>query len=491
MGRHKIFRVLLGDDPAHFSDARVFDYLSASSLVEENVTPGTVVIDGLDNKDEESRSNVFEALSILRRSAVFCCAPVYFSRTMGDIDQLSDGVTGDINERLPEAEAILDRTKYIHLDKLVDNYSLRLLSYMYTRGEAYELKPLCVPFSPWVYVYPAAAVILDDTASRTRLKGEDIYRSCGVFKFDAKMPHSTRIVNSLAENGYVEGTSIVDRIRRCPKCGTGHLNYVDICPNCGEIDFEKKAMLHCFTCGHVAPEDDFMRSMSFICPNCGTALRHLGSDYDRPLESYECNGCGFRFIEPDVKAACFYCGTQTPPDDLIVNNVFVFHISDKGAAAARAGTMQTAIRLFDEMNNVVFQYFCRTVEWLVNLRKRYPDEIFSLIGVKFFGFYEAEEVLGEGAFNALKEAMVSRIKEIIRSTDMITSTAPDTFWILLPRTDAEKCCIVAARLSELSKLVELPSMPQVKIVAKCFVLPENLSGTSVEKQIEIFTGELL
>ncbi|MCE5201714.1 MAG: diguanylate cyclase [Synergistaceae bacterium] len=491
MGKYKIYRILLGNDISHFSNEKVFDYPSPQALMDDHVSSGIIIIDGLSNKNTENRTNVFETLALLRRSAVFCCDPIYFSHSMGDIDCLSDGITADIQERLTEAETILDRLEKIHSEKLLDNHNLRLMSYMYIRGEAYELKPLCVPFSPWVYVYPVAALLLDnELISPKRLRGEEMYRTCGVFKFDSEMPSSTKIINYLEENGYIEKTEITDRIRRCPKCGTGHLNYIDLCPNCGSIDFEKKTMIHCFTCGHVAPEIDFTRNMSFVCPNCETVLRHLGSDYDHPLESYECCVCGSRFIEPDVKADCFYCRTQTEPEDLAVSNIFSFHISEKGSVAVRTGTMQIAIRLFDDMNNVVFSYFCHTIGWFVNLRKRYPDEAFSVLGIKFSRVYEVEEALGEEFFKELMSEMASRIREMLRNTDMTTSTAPDTFWILLPRTTDEQCNIIARRICALSDLIAVPSVPKISITAKCFAMPCDLSGVSVERQMEIFGEEL-
>lgn len=493
MDKYKILRVLLGSDTSYLSGEEVLDYPSTQVLLENQSTPGIVIIDGLNSQDPENVTSAFDALVELRESAAFCYSPIYFSSSMGEIDPAVDGITTDMRDKLSEATAILERGKRIRSDKLIDNSSLRLLSYMYTRGETYQLKPLCVPFSQWVYVYPVAALLLSSDGISTRfMKAEDV---CGLgcmrtFKFDKDMISSVILINFLEENGYIAKTDLIDRIRMCPKCKTGHLNYIDLCPNCGSIDFDKKTMLHCFTCGYVAPESDFTRNMTLVCPSCASVLRHLGSDYDHPLESYECNNCSSRFIDPNVKADCFFCRTRTEPDNLIVNNVFGYILTEKGSTAVKTGTMYTEIRLFDGMNNVVLTYFCRTLDWLSELRKRYAEEAFSLLGIRISGVGEVEEALGQELFNEFMTTLTSRIREMVRTVDVTTSTGPDTFWILLPRTKAENCDAIAKRVMALSELVTLPLAPKISISAKCFVLPYGLSGEATEKQLRLYSESL-
>lgn len=482
MGKYNIARIKFGDRQFHHTKLEVRDYSSAQELLAAEKGPCIAVLDGPLEMEADFKT-CLSFIAELRRSREFPFAPVYLSHGMNELDSLADGIAGDIAERLAEAEAILDRGARINTERLLDDHNLRLLTYMYTRGEMYRLAPRCIPFSPWGYVYPAAMAFWESGFSRGSETREAAFEGYRRFIFDDESFASLKWVKSLENNGYLETDGLADRIRHCPKCESSHLNYVDLCPNCGSKNFEKRTMLHCFTCGYVAPEKDFVNAMTLVCPRCGTVLRHLGSDYDHPLESYECSDCGTRFIEPDVKAECFYCHTQVAPDSLSVNELYLYRLSEKGVTAVRTGTMQREINVFDGMNNVVFPYFCNTVSWISDLRRRYPEEIFALLCIKFAGVYEVGEAMGEEPFENFVKTLSLRMKELIRTTDIITSTAPDTYWILLPHTPLENASIVAGRVHALSDLVSLPSGQKVYIEAKAFDYPEVMTREAVETRI--------
>ena len=493
MKEYKIYRILLGEETAHSSDDKISDFQSARELLEIQPEPGIVLLDGLKGKKTSDRLKVFWELVELRESVEFCCAPIYLSRTMQQIDILVDGITGNIEERLPEAISILEKSARISRDKLQDNHNLRMLAFMYVRGEEYSLSPVCSPFSQWIYSYPHMALLLDSSTKASKiLRPEDLsgLERLRSFRFDTEMIMALRAVSFLEDHGYIAQDALVDRVRKCPKCNTGHLNYVDICPNCGSIDFNKKLMIHCFTCGHVAPDSDFRKNMSFVCPKCNTVLRHLGSDYDHPLESHECNNCGSKFIEPDVKADCLFCKTRSVPSDLTVVNIYSYKLSEKGSAAVRTGTMQMEVQLFDGRNNLKFNYFCSIVEWMREYRKRYSDEIFTMIGIKFSNLYEVETSVGEELYNKIMDEIIFRIRSMVRTTDITTSSAPDTFWILLPRTIFDNSKILAERIEQLNNMLEIKSENKIEITAKCFQIPTDESDMSAEKYLELFAEQL-
>lgn len=493
MKEYKVYRILLGEETAHSSDDNISDFQSARELLEIQPEPGIVLLDGLKGKKTSDRLKVFWELVELRESVEFCCAPIYLSRTMQQIDILVDGITGNIEERLPEAISILEKSARISRDKLQDNHNLRMLAFMYVRGEEYSLSPVCSPFSQWIYSYPHMALLLDSSTKASKiLRPEDLsgLERLRSFRFDTEMIMALRAVSFLEDHGYIAQDALVDRVRKCPKCNTGHLNYVDICPNCGSIDFNKKLMIHCFTCGHVAPDSDFRKNMSFVCPKCNTVLRHLGSDYDHPLESHECNNCGSKFIEPDVKADCLFCKTRSVPSDLTVVNIYSYKLSEKGSAAVRTGTMQMEVQLFDGRNNLKFNYFCSIVEWMREYRKRYSDEIFTMIGIKFSNLYEVETSVGEELYNKIMDEIIFRIRSMVRTTDITTSSAPDTFWILLPRTIFDNSKILAERIEQLNNMLEIKSENKIEITAKCFQIPTDESDMSAEKYLELFAEQL-
>lgn len=494
MGEYKLLKLLLGGHPILEYTEGASEYASVEALLAENSEPAIIFIDGAgDLSNTENSQELIAAVGEIRKTAVFCYSPIFFTQSGGaNLDSISDGVTADVPLAVEKGEAILDRGKNIHIEKLSDNYNLRLLSYMYTRGDTFFLKPVCTPFSSWVYSYPEAAMLMDsELKSSKKILGERGQNNpTRSFAFDDKIAASVRAVDALLKNEYIEQAELVNRIRMCPKCETGHLNYVDCCPQCGSKNFDKKVMLHCFTCGHVAPENDFVNNMALVCPKCGTVLRHIGSDYDHPLESYECVDCGARFIEPDVKVECFNCGAVSQPNDLSADNIYSYRITEKGANAVKRGTMQVDIRLFDDLNNVVLPYFCKSAEWLIQLRDRYPEDVFSLLGIKFSGVYEASEAIGEDRFNELMMNLAERLRELVRATDITTSSAPDTFWILLPHTPLENCKVIEDRVKALADMIAVNGVSKIGINAKAFNLPKGTTGDDVLRRIKAFSEGL-
>ena len=493
MKEYKIYRILLGEETAHTSDEKIIDFQSAKELLENKPEPAIVLIDGFQGNKTSEKLKVFWELVELRESIEFCYAPIYISSTMQQIDVMVDGITANIEDRLQEALSILERGKRISPGALLDNHNLRMLTYMYVRGEDHLLLPVCAPFSQWIYSYPQIALLLDSSPKAAKiLRSEDLsgLERLRSFRFDREMIMALRVVGFLEENGFIEKYALVDRVRKCPKCKTGHLNYVDICPNCGSINFQKKQMLHCFTCGHVAPDSDFRKNMSFVCPKCNTVLRHLGSDYDHPLESHECNDCGSKFIEPDVRADCLFCRTRTDPSDLTVVNVYSYKLSEKGSAAVRTGNMQMEVQLFDGQNNLKFGYFCNILEWMREYRKRYSDEVFTIIGIKLSNLYEVETLLGEDLYRKIMDELISRIRSMVRTTDITTSSAPDTFWILLPRTLFDNSRILAERIEQLNEMLDTKAEKKIGIRAGSFQIPTEDDQTSAEKYLAMFAEEL-
>ena len=62
-----------------------------------------------------------------------------------------------------------------------------------------------------------------------------------------------------------------------------------------------------------------MHSGTIVCPKCHTHLRHIGSDYDRPIENYRCQSCSQSFVEGDVQVRCAMCENEMKPGDLVLS----------------------------------------------------------------------------------------------------------------------------------------------------------------------------
>ena len=103
-----------------------------------------------------------------------------------------------------------------------------------------------------------------------------------------------------------------------------------------------------FTASPVATVDDqdsFMQQGTLRCPKCVTTLRHIGVDYDRPLEKYRCLSCNARFIEATVLARCYECGQSSKPDDLVMTPIHEYRIGKLTHHIAREGSQRLHLPL--------------------------------------------------------------------------------------------------------------------------------------------------
>ncbi|MFD2883408.1 hypothetical protein ACFS4T_13870 [Pseudomonas lini] len=108
---------------------------------------------------------------------------------------------------------------------------------------------------------------------------------------DAEQVNPFVWLSLMVQHDWLEEGVLVDRVRLCSDCGSGRLNYIDVCAECQAMDISRQPSLHCFTCGHVGHQESFLKDGLLLCPNCLNRLRHIGSDYDRPLENYRCRSC--------------------------------------------------------------------------------------------------------------------------------------------------------------------------------------------------------
>lgn len=468
--KYNIYRLALSGELIAMPDDIDGSYDSVSSMLEDIKTPSVILIDGLRQQDENMLSEAFDAVYQLRRSSVLYAAPIYYAKSMANLNAFVDGIGSKRADILPYASEILSRMENVSVEKNAGSDDLRLLTFLFCRGDAYSLSPLAFAGSPWVYEYPVAFLI-------GGFAGKTIQTAFQFGSFEDKsllkgmIKSSAEWLVSLCSQGLIATMGLVDRIRICAHCHTGILNYIDACPVCESIDFSKKRMIHCFTCGHVAPEENFKNGMMFICPRCNSALRHIGSDYDRPVESYLCNSCGERFIDPEVKADCLRCRHKSAPEDLVIRQLYNYVITTKGKRAVQLGIVDFEFSLFDDNRNVVPLYFYQVLDWLVQMKARYTDEDFSLLCIKIVGLEAFDSTAGMTQFKNLIDELAMRIRELVRMTDITTSTGSNTFWIILPRTNQKGGEILASRIEKLADIVSLKDGAHIKIQAKCFSIP--------------------
>jgi GGDEF domain-containing protein len=360
----------------------------------------------------------------LRADAALGLKPIFLLAPLGEAsERLCDGVVATLAEAWDKAGRMARLLADLDPAGLADplNSAYRLLGFLYAR-------PDCVlsPSGQWqqerFYSYPLADAIVENAA-------------------DA--------IADLVQRKLIAPARLVDRLRHCPKCDAAHLNYIDTCPNCTGIDIGQKPFLHCFTCGHVGPEERFFSQERLVCPQCAALLRHIGADYDRPLENFQCNGCGHVFIEPQVAAHCMHCRQVNAPDALIARPVHTLQLTDKGRLSVRTGDVEDVFESLDSLNNVPRAYFESILEWLLALCRRHKEEQFSLVAVRIGNIMELTDRIGRFRVRALMDEFARRVRELIRTTDLTTRTSRHTLWLLLPKTHAPGQQIVRDRILKL------------------------------------------
>jgi len=373
----------------------------------------------------------FDLAKILRSQADTALKPIFLLASNGPAaEQLCDGVVQSIDEAVEKAAAINHRLQELDPEYLdgQDGVIQRLLGWLYSR-QAGMLTPLVDWRSETYYRFPIIEAMGDEQSG-------------------SGMPQA------LVDRHLLAPVRLIDRIRQCPKCSSAHLNYIDVCPECGGINIVNKPFLHCFACGHVAPEDNYLTQGTLVCPKCATYLRHIGSDYDRPLENFQCDECSHIFIEPTVSCRCMQCTSVCTPDELIPKPIYSYELSQRGRISAQTGFIEDVFSMFDSLNNVNAAYFESIVDWLLSLCRRHSEEQFSLIVVRMKNLVELTEQLGRQKIRDMLDEFARRVRELIRSTDLTTRTNQYTLWILLPKTHDAGNHVVLQRISEIKTVAE-------------------------------------
>ncbi|TLZ09443.1 MAG: hypothetical protein E6K31_12615 [Gammaproteobacteria bacterium] len=284
-------------------------------------------------------------LESIRRAPRLALLPIFLNRAFGEaVDALSDGVASTPEAAAPEAAAIAARAASLSRRETAiaaraaslsrretAEGDERLLAFLYLRPER-----VLTPAADWrderIYRYPLA-----DALGRP---GED----------------SFLMLERLRRRGLLETAGLVERVHTCPSCSAGQLLFVETCPQCGSIDTAEQNFLHCYSCGHVGTQDEYLTNEGLACPKCAVRLRHIGVDYDRALETFACKDCSGRFTEPNVKARCLRCRKTCGTDALAERNYYGLQLSAAGELAARTGQVGDLFKLLDEFSHAHPEY---------------------------------------------------------------------------------------------------------------------------------------
>ncbi|MGV8865154.1 MAG: diguanylate cyclase [Pseudomonas sp.] len=395
-----------------------------------------------------------QSLRKLRMSPLYRFSLIYCCRDLDSwCEALGDGAPpAELKEITPLWRLWKARFSLFNRGAAPDRFESRVLSWLWLRSSG-VVHALRDPQVPQHYRYPLLEVLAED---------EQV--NCFVW------------LKLMAQQGWLGEGELVDRVRLCAGCGSGRLNYVDVCPECQALDISRQPSLHCFTCGHVGAQEHFLKDGMLLCPNCLNRLRHIGSDYDRPLENYRCKPCQAFFVDGDVEARCLDCGMSHAPDKLRVREVRHFHLAEAGRLRCRQGFNDEsgALNQFGRLNLLGGKVFYDLLNWQIQIVRRYQLPAFSVIGMRFVNLTDTLARLGEHRGHAFVDSLVDRLQEAVRETDRCSRSSEEFLWLMLPHTGAEGMLSLRERLSKVAELFSAPEVSDVTLRMIGFTAPQEL-----------------
>lgn len=198
----------------------------------------------------------------------------------------------------------------------LDQSLVRLLKRMVTETEG-QLIPSFSMASASGYAYPIAQEILGTAAG-----AEAVY------------------LEALAEANYLTRV-FFDKVLQCPACHGSHLNLRDLCPQCNQADIAPVTLVHHFSCSNIAPEDEYLRGITYVCPKCHKELRHIGVDYDKPGQRYQCNSCHHLQAHAYTGGQCRSCHKTFRAEDCPRKNIYLYRLGPQAKEAIMSGRFRT------------------------------------------------------------------------------------------------------------------------------------------------------
>lgn len=149
-------------------------------------------------------------------------------------------------------------------------------------------------------------------------------------------------------------------------------------------------------------------------------------------------------------ANCLGCEKKIEQENLLILPIYSFRITDRGRMAAKTGSTQDIFTILDSINYVKPEQFVFLLDWLLTLQRRYPSDLFSLIGVRLRNTAQLAETVGLHKVWAMIDEFAAGQSKYIRVTDLTTRTGRHTIGIILPKTDKHGCKMLEERLISLN-----------------------------------------
>ncbi len=303
--------------------------------------------------------------------------------------------------------------------------------------------------------------------------------------FNAKDGSEINHINFIAEKGCFD-REFFDKVLLCPHCGHHDINVRETCPSNHSANVSVAEMIHHFRCGYVGTIAEFQQGIRYVCPKCGTELRQVGIDYDKPGQSYICHDTKEKFTEPDVWCQCRNCKKQFEIDDAVRSDIFSYVLNERGKQTVETGrfseiNLETAI-VDEDVDLYNLRYFKKQFSDETERAKKFK-RTFSLIFVRILNFDKVVEDLGITRLRSVLKQIASILKENLWDVDTPARYDKNAFITLLPEADMEKAKALADSLSK--KIADLTRENlQIKINTVSYPEDGDTEDALIEKLLK-------
>lgn len=401
---------VIGEEPSALGELALSSYKCLKNLTilfEEGGEPDALIL-ALNNKDELN-----QCINAIRHHDEFYLIPLFIaSRAEIQREFLVDGIASDVVSMTEIVSELTERALLLPQDDTATNEEKKLLRYLYTRPHL-SIKCHFDVSNPYLVCYP----MLD-------------------FFFLEEADYYHQLVD-LERRSVLSPLTLHDEVQSCPVCEGCLLNFKNVCPKCQSIRIESQQFIHCFTCGFTAPESKFIVRDILECQNCHQKLRHIGIDYDRPVEDLVCHECNHTFMDPDVRVSCLNCTKSFEPTALETRKLYFYKIGERGIRMAKNQFDSELYQLKDNFNYVSNEYFYLFLSWTLAMCQRHKEMTFSLLAINVSNQKLLINDIGAREAHNIIEELFKALRQLLRTTDLCTRYQDEYVVFLCPQTSDE------------------------------------------------------
>jgi hypothetical protein len=234
-----------------------------------------------------------------------------------------------------------------------------------------------------------------------------------------------------------------DIIHLCSGCGYFQLNFREVCPRCRSANLTEEMNIHHFRCGYVGGETEFP---DMRCPKCRRRLKHIGVDYDLPSVSFRCFSCKEVFGEPQVANLCIKCGKDTPVEETLKRIVRSYFLTPEGKRYAVDGRREISSLIKSELGLLEFEVFKEIFSVQTAITERSGKNFLLILVRGTMSESPGKKIEKDGNISNLTRQSTAKLREILRTQDIITAPPDGGILALAAETSREKADCIAERI---------------------------------------------